>query len=498
MIKDLRNTFKQTAIYGLSSLLVKVAGLILLPIYTNSLSLEAFGLLGWFELITLFFVGVISFSLPSSMLRLASETNDFEKQGVIYSTSLLMILFFGGVFLAIFLPLNSILSQAIFDTDEYAPYFTIAFISIVIEILGILPLQLLRLREKSTQYLAFFGLKLISLIGFVWYFVSVKDLGVYGALWGILCANTTLLVSTFIFQFKNLRFAYDKKAAKELYYFGAPLIFTIIASTLLTIADRIIIEIYGELSDLGVYTMAYKIGSLSNLLIIGSFSLGFLPIAFKKFGDANFDRFYSKMFTYFIGITILVTLVVSLFSKEGIKLISSSNPDYWLAVSLVPFIAYMFLFKALTNYISYIFLLTKHTKYQAYVTLAGMVINITLNFLLIPRYNMQGAILATGISYICMTIMTYKMAQHNYRINYEFKRITLLMVSCAVFIAIGIFFNDLNLMSRIIIKTGLTVGYGVFIFYAVADSLEREKARKIWGILKTGNLKQLLSEWSSS
>ena len=492
MIKDLRNTFKQTAIYGVSSLLVKVAGLILLPIYTNSLSTEAFGLLGWFELITLFFVGVISFSLPSSMLRLASETNDIESQNKIYATSLLMILFFGGIFLAIFLPLNSILSQAIFHTDEYAPYFTIAFISIVVEILGVLPLQLLRLREKSTQFLGFYGLKLISLIGFVWYFVSVKELGVYGALWGFLCANITFLLSTFVFQFKNLVLKFDKKAAREMYYFGAPLIFTTIAGTLLTIADRIIIEIYGQLSDLGIYTMAYKIGSLSNLLIIGSFSLGFLPIAFKKFGDANFDRFYSKMFTYFIGITILVTLVVSLFSKEGIKLISSTNPDYWLAVNLVPFIAYMFLFKALTNYISYIFLLTKHTKYQAYVTIAGMVINISLNFLLIPKYNMQGAILATGISYICMTIMTYIMAQRNYRIDYEFKRISVLMVSCAVFIAIGVFFNDLNLLNRIIIKTALTVGYTVFVFYAVADKVERDKVQKITGIIRKDGIKGLL------
>src|SRR5690606_26120928 len=146
----------------------------------------------------------ISFSVPSSMLRLASEKDDIESQNKIYATSLLLILFFGGIFLAIFLPLNSVLSRAIFHTDEYAPYFTIAFISIMLEILGVLPLQLLRLREKSTQYLGFFGLKLLSLIGFIWYFVSVKDMGVYGALWGFLCANITFLISTFVFQFKNL------------------------------------------------------------------------------------------------------------------------------------------------------------------------------------------------------------------------------------------------------------------------------------------------------
>jgi len=498
MIKDLRNTFKQTAIYGLSNIFVKAAGLILLPIYTSSLSLDAYGMLAMFELITQFFVGVISFSLPASMLRVASDTEEKKTQNRIYFTAAVLLTGFCGLFLVLFLPLNGIFSSAIFDTDQYASYFTIAFISIVLEIFGVLPMQLLRLREKSLQYLLFFSLKLGSLVGFVWYFVVVKDMGVYGALWGVLSANLTLFIATIPMQLRNLELKFDKKAAREMYAFGAPLIFTTISGTILTIADRIIIEIYGQLSDLGIYTLAYKVGSLSNLLIIGTFALGFLPIAFKKFGDANFDRFYSKMFTYYMGISIVLTLVVSLFSKEGIKIISSENPEYWIAIVLVPFIAYVFLLKAIQTYLSYVFFLIKKTRYHAYITIFGVIINVALNFLFIPKYGMYGAILATGISYIAMVIYTYKLAQKSYPIAYEFKRIAVLMISCAVFISVGIYFNDWDLMPRLIIKTGLSAGYAVFIFYAVADAVEREKARKVWNILKTGKLKQLFSELSSS
>lgn len=251
MIKDLRNTFKQTAIYGISNVLVKATGLILLPIYTSSLTISDYGMLVLIEVITQFFVDVISVNLPGAMLRLGADTKDKKRQNVFYSTALIMLVAIGIVFLAIFLPLSGLFSQAFFDSDAYAIYFVIVFISVVLEILGLMPMQLLRLREESGKYVFFFGLKLVALIGFIWYLVSVKEMGVYGAIIGALLANITLLLATSVYQFNNLVFKFDKVAAREMFHFGAPLIFVSIAAILITISDRIIINIYGQLADVG-------------------------------------------------------------------------------------------------------------------------------------------------------------------------------------------------------------------------------------------------------
>lgn len=496
MIKDLRNTFKQTAIYGLSNLFVKAAGLILIPIYTSTLSVSDYGMLAMFEMITQFFVGVVSFSLPAAMLRLGSDTENTKTQNQIYFTANVLLLGFTAAFLILAFPFKTWFSQVIFDSSAFGSYFTIAFISIALEMFGMMPMQLLRLREKSVQYLLFFALKLVSMVSFVWYFVAVKDMGVYGALLGILLANVALIIGTLPIQFKNLEIKFEKKAARELYAFGAPLIAMTAAATILNIADRVIIERFGSLTDLGVYTLAYKIGSLSNLLIIGTFALGFLPIAFKKFGDENFNPFFSKMFTYFMGLCIVLTLVISLFGKEGIKILSSENPDYWIAIILVPFIAFVFLFKALQTYLSYVFFLIKRTKYHAYVTVFGLVINLALNLSLIPFFGMYGAIAATGLSYVFMSIYTYKLAKTKYPVNYEFRRIFILLISCAVFIATGIAFNELGLIARISIKSTLIAGYGVFLYYAVADATERDRIQKGIHLLKSGNFKDILSLFS--
>jgi O-antigen/teichoic acid export membrane protein len=496
MIKDLRATFRQTAIYGISNVLVKATGLMLLPIYTNALSLEDYGLLVMFEVIAQFFVGVVSFNIPSAMLRVGSDDTSSEYQNRIYSTALAMLGIAVGLFLAIFLPLSGLISTAVFDTADYKLYMSLLFVSIAAEILGLLPLQLLRLREESGRYLLYFSIKLGALLFFVFYFVAIREMGVYGAVLGILLGNLTLLAFTFLFQFRHIRFVFDRKAAIEIYRFGAPLVFTTIAGVLLTIADRLIIKYYGELNDVGIYGLAYKIGSISNLLIIGSFSLGFLPIAFKKYRDPNFATFFSKMFTYFMGVTVFLTLGISVFSKEVIKLISSGGPEFWIAIVLVPFIAYVFLFKAIQNYLAYAFMLIKQTKYHASITIMGVCINIALNFLLIPKYDMYGAIAATGISYAIMSGVTHAIARRKLPIPYEWWRVGGLLALCAVFIGVGMYFNDLPILPRLAAKTALIAAFVLVVYLFIIDRKEKEKMAKVMALLRgPGGIKKVLKEF---
>lgn len=496
MIKDLRSTFKQTAIYGTSNLLVKATGLILLPIYTNSLSVEDYGLLVMLEIIAQFFVGVVSFNIPSAMLRIGSDSDTESYQSKVYSTSLAMLAIGIGLFLAIFIPLSGVMSEAIFDTSDYRIYLVYLFASIGLEIAGLLPMQMLRLREEAGKYLLFFSIKLLGLLGFVSYFVLVREMGVFGAVIGILSANLTLLLATFVFQFRFIRFVFDRKIAMEIYHFGAPLIFTTVAGVLLTIADRLIIKYYGELNDVGIYGLAYKIGSISNLLIIGSFSLGFLPIAFKKFKEPTFARFFSKMFTYFIGVTVLLTLGISVFSKEVIKILSSGEPDYWIAVVLVPFIAYVFLFKAIQNYMAYSFMLIKQTRYHASITMIGVCINIALNFILIPRYDMYGAIAATGLSYALMGLITYRIAQRKMPIPYEMPRIFGMLVLCAIFIAAGMAINDLEILVRLAAKVVLIFLFIGLCYLVILDRTEKKKIGKVIALARgPGGLKKVWKEF---
>ncbi len=495
MIKDLKNTFRQSLIYGLGNVLVKATGLALMPIYIGAFDTEAYGALVIFEVMTQFMVGVFSFRIQSGLLRLASEREPGEGQGSIYFTSVLLMLALAvGVYLA-FLPTSSFFSRFLFDSADYANLFPILFASIALEMLALMPMQLFRVQERPLAFISYLAFKLACMLGFVSYFILAKDMGLYGALLGILLANAAMLLATLPAQVKHAVARFDKEAAIEMFRFGAPLIFTSISAILLSIGDRFIIKIFGELSDVGVYGAAYKVGSVVNLLVINSFTLGFLPIAFKRYGKPGFDNFFTKMLSYFTLVTVLLTLLISLFSKELIKMISSDSPDYWLAAVLVPFIAFSFIFKAIQYYLSLSFHLTKRTRYDALVTMAGFAINIGLNFTLIPIFGLYGAIAATGLSYIAMGFITRYYAARMHPISYEWKRIGLLILSCSIAIAIGILINEMDIIVRLVIKALITSLYLAFLYFVFADKAEKEKIRKLrMALREKGGLNKLLSE----
>jgi O-antigen/teichoic acid export membrane protein len=277
--------------------------------------------------------------------------------------------------------------------------------------------------------------------------------------------------------------------------YGTPLIFTTISAVLLTISDRFIIKIFGEFSDVGIYTLAYKVGSLSNLLIIASFSLGFLPIAFRKKDEPDFERFFGKTLTLYILLTTLLTLGVSIFGFELIQLFSSGNESYWMAAALVPFIAFIFIFKALNNYFSYVFLLTKKTKAHAQVTISGVAVNIILNFILIAEYGIYGAVAATGLSYVFMAILSNRMASKQMDIPYEYRRIGLILLSALIFIAIGLSLNEIDVWMRILIKAALLVIYVLLLYFGLATKEEKLRVGKVITLLKTrGGLLELIKQ----
>lgn len=485
MIKDLRNTLKQTFIYGLSNIGIKAAGLVLLPLYTGSLTVTEYGELAILEVFAQFFVGVISLQIPSAVLRFGSETKSPIELKKIYSTALFSAIAFVVIFGLIALPFAGILSRFIFDSPDFQVHISLLIFSIAAEILGILPLQLLRLKEKSVQYLLLVSFKLLLLLCFVWYFVVYNDEKVLGAIKAILCSNFLFLTATIPLQIKSTAILFSRDHGVRMFRYSAPLVFTTISAVLLTISDRIILKIYGEFADVGIYTLAYKIGSLSNLIIIASFSLGFLPIAFKKLAEPGFKAFFSKTLTLYIALTILLTLGISVFGFELIKLLSSGEAEYWVAAILVPFIAYLFIFKALNSYFSYIFLLTKKTKYHAKITITGVVTNIALNFLLVPGYGMYGAVAATGISYFIMAIITHYLANKLMKIEYEYKRISILLISAGIFIALALLLNDYSLIIRGSIKVLLVLIYLFFLYWFVAYKSERNRIHKVLQLLKT-------------
>jgi len=430
------------------------------------------------EVMAQFFVGIVSLNIPLAMLRFISEKQTEEEKGSIYFTSFCIIaaVFLG--FALLFLPLRTILSEFLFESTDYKLYLSLLTVAIGIEVLSLLPLQLLRYREKAGRYTLLSIIKLLIMFGLVYYFVAVKKLGPIGFIYGIIGGNLSTLLLTIPLQLGFSVWRIDFKVGRELISYGAPLALTTVSALALSFGDRFIIKLYDNLESVAVYGLAWKLGSMINVLLINSYSQGFIPMAFKRFNQPGFEQFFRSNFMVFSFVLILTTLGIAVFSDELVFLASTGNETYSPAVLLTALIAFGFIFKGIHYYLNITFYLVKTTRISAGVTIIGMVVNLALNFGLIPFFGVYGAVAATVISYLIMASLTYRLSRKKIVISFDLQKVVYLFFLALVFGAFGLQLNELNWILAILGKCLLLAGFLLLAFYLVLNRADREKIRE--------------------
>ena len=363
MLDKLKHTAKHTIIYSLGNLSSKLIGFVLLPLYTTHLTTTEYGMWGTLEAVMLFVATVFGFRLSTAMMRwYASEKDSDAKKSIIYTAliSTVLIVFFVNIAL---LPFKNQFSLLFFKNYEYSSFFPLLFLSASFEILNHIAFDLIRIKEKSVFFVVITTLKLLTILFLNIYFIVYLKMGIKAIILSQLIGSGLLTILSLPFVLKHVNWKFNFQILSEMFKYGFPLIFTSISAMILNLSDRFIIPYFHNYSDNGIYTLGYKIASVINVIILQSFQLGFLPIAFNMFDKPDAKRYFSKVLTYYSFILVLSVLALSLFSKELIE-IFAKNEDYWLAYSIIPIICFTFVLKG----IQYVFSLglhyTKKTKYK--------------------------------------------------------------------------------------------------------------------------------------
>jgi len=410
-------------------------------------------------------VAILGISLPTAMLRWCSTEKEGEKvKSVVFTTfsSITAILI---IFNLLMFPMSSGFSQLVLDSSEYSLYFNLLFLSLSFDLLNLVVLNLIRFHEKPVFYSIINSVKLVAILVLNIYFLTVMKMGVEGIILGQLIGSVLLSLFSIPFVFKNINFRFSWPVFKAMVKFGFPLIFTTISALLLSMGDRFIIPLYLSRSDLGVYTLGYKMGGIINMFILQSFQLGFLPIAFKMFEDKDAKRFFSKVLTYFSVVLIVAALGLSLFAKELIILFSTSNSDYWAAFVVVPLISFSFVIKGWQYYFSLGLFYVKRTSYNAYIVMLCAALSLGLNFLLIPEFGIMGAAITINIANLVMAILYYLVSQRFYPINFEFSRIFKIFITGAVLYGLSFFAGVSSFWIGVLIKTLLFAAFPVALYF---------------------------------
>ncbi|HAL56088.1 MAG TPA: hypothetical protein DCP63_06360 [Bacteroidetes bacterium] len=482
MIDKIARLAKEAAVYGLSSIVGRFLNFLLVPFYTNYLLTSEYGVVANIYAYIAFAFVLYGYGIESAYMRFVSSMEIGDKKQnfsvpfyshMVTSVVLSLLVHVSAPSLAQMIGVEP--SQA--DLIRYAGWI------LFFDTLSLVPFASLRMENRAGM---FAGLRVLNIfINVVFNIVFLVGFGMKAE--GVLIANLIASAVTFLILLKlalpqfTLRFS--KKLYHELLKFGLPYIPAGIAGIAIQVVDRPILKALTDDATVGVYQANYRLGVLM-MLVVGMFDYAWRPFFLAHAKDEDAKKLFARVFTYFVALMMLILVTVSLFIDDLVRIQILGryfiHPDYWGGVAIVPVILLSYVFTgAYVNFVVGVYL-EKKTKYLPYVTGAGGLVNVAVNFLLIPRYGIMGAAFATLLSYVVMAGGIYLASQNLYYVRYEWGKIIRLVGAAFVVLVTFAFFTvEPATVEGIALKCLLSVAFvGMAIVFKVFDPDEIAETRR--------------------
>ncbi len=441
MLEKIKELSKDTAIYGISTMVGRFLNFLLVPFYTHVFSSGDYGIISNIYAS----IGILNilylYGMDASYLRYAAKIETGNERDN-FSTPFLLVFFtsilFSFIILLLRFPILNVLE--IPRNYVYLIYFTAPIL--VIDSLNTIPFIKLRIERKAKKFAAF---KIINILVnvFLNLFLILK------LKWGIeavLVSNVVASLASFILLIPTisgkLKFKLNNDLMKKLLKFGLPYFPAGLASMLVQGIDRPILSHLTDLSTVGIYNACYKLG-IFMMLFVNMFQFAWQPFFLQNADEKDAKELFSKVLTYFTLAGSVVLVFLSLFINNivtfkifGRSLIAAS---YWGGLPIVPVILLGYLFNGIYVVFTAGIYIKEKSIYVPFITGLGALVNIVVNFALIPSMGMMGAAFATLASYLVIAAGFFIITQKFYKINYEYWKIS--KIFFLIFIIGGIFYG---------------------------------------------------------
>lgn len=453
---NLKSLAKDTAIYGMSSILGRFLNYLLVPLYTSNISAASggYGIITNLYAYTALLLVILTYGMETTFFRYANKTNEDPQK--VYSSTLIMV----GFTSLLFIVLVSIFLQPISGVmgySDHSSYVWVMAATVSIDAFQCIPFAYLRYKKRPIKFAA---LKLLF-IAFnialnLLYFVVLPDLyksypdiiqHVYSPETGVGYAfyiNLVCTASITFFFYKELtgfKYTFDKELAKRMLSYSWPILILGIAGILNQTADFILFPYLYKGSQahqqLGIYGAASKIAMIM-AMITQAFRYAYEPFVFGKGNDKDNRETYAVAMKYFIIFTLLAFLVVMGYINILRHIIGR---DYWEGLKVVPIVMAGTIMMGIYFNLSFWYKLIDKTIWGAYFSGIGCFVLILINVIFVPQYGYMACAWAGLIGYATAMTLSYFVGQKKYPINYPLKSIGI-YVLIAVFFFIAITYSN--------------------------------------------------------
>ena len=477
--KSIYNKIKEVAnhsvIYGFGSVMQVALGFILIPLYTHYMEPDVYGILTILTICGTSVALVFWLGIPASLSRSYFDYAEGNERKRVVSTSLYLCLVGACAQITLGFVLKEELSLAIFHTDAYSIHIFIILISSAFGFLNELLFVILRFEKKSKQVVLVNFLYLTTSITLIASLLIIFQFGIMAPIVGLSISQALLFCVLFNLTKKSFCLDFSKHELIIQIRFGVPVLITGLSFYLLTTIDRMLINKFLSLDDVGVYSIGFLLGSSINIFLIMPFNQIWSAMRMEYLKDDNAQEFYKLITTYFFMTGLLITVSISIFAKEIIMLISS--PDYLSAYKIVPMVMFAFLIKGGMGLIDNGIYFSRKVVYHTYIFIGLLFINLTLNYTLIPIFGYVAGAYSILLTFVIGFILVYYISNKLLKIKLESERLFKVFISSGFVLMLGLLLteSDINLIIGLSLKLLMIISLVCFWYLFVVSKIEKEK-----------------------
>jgi O-antigen/teichoic acid export membrane protein len=486
MLDKIKIATKDSFIYSLGNIANKLIGLILLPVYLKEFSVAEYGMLGILEVSLQVAVAIFGFSIYQSFNRWYWDKKYRNKQGSIFFTTLLFVLFSAAIMIILFSLFSERAASILLNSEQYAYLLMLMLGSAALQIIKRIPLAMMRLQRRVILFSLSNIIQLIITLMLTIYFIVYQGKKLDGIFEAQIIGFACLLLFNIRYIFNNLHFTFEFTILKEMLGYSYPLMISALGGLLLSVADRFFIKFMEGLENMGIYSLGFKIANVLKLVFMQSVFSAINPLRYRLMNDPDHPRFYSKIMTYSVFGFLILQMGLMYFSKELLFMLAD-NKENWTyaqvngAVHIIPVLCFAQLFEILRKNVRFGLNIVKKTKIISAVMIFSAVINIGLNILFINLFGTIGAAIATLSAQIVFFAIIYHYAQKYYFIPYELKKVFVMIGVVIGLSLIAYSINSMILIPRIIIKIILIGSFPVILyFFGFYEKIELQRIKGTW------------------
>ncbi|MCH5216712.1 MAG: oligosaccharide flippase family protein [Muribaculaceae bacterium] len=440
MLATIKSLAKDTAVYGLSSIIGRFLNWCLVPVYTIVFPAEEYGVVTYIYSFVAIALVILIYGMETGFFRFVNDAD--EKNPIrVYSTALLSIAATSIMFLIAVCCFITPISD-IMELPAHPDYILIMAATVAIDAFTAIPFCYLRYKKCSMRFATIkligiainIALNIFFIIGCP-YLMKVSSQSVswfYDSQYGvgyIFLANLLSSLAVLIMLCPELRikYVYSVKLFRKMFRYSFPILVLGVAGIMNQSIDKILIpyilrDSAEAWSQVGIYGANYKI-AIVMVMFIQAFRFAYEPVIFSQNREKNVKKtqLYADAMKYFIIFGYVIFLGV-MFYLPVLKFFIGKA--YFVGLSVVPVVMMAELFNGIFFNLSLWYKLTDRTVWGSYFSILGLVVTLTLNFLLVPKMGYMGAAWAAFFCYLVMMLASYFVGKKYYPIQYDIKSAT--------------------------------------------------------------------------